>query len=41
MLLKFPSDIYDDTPSSMYKGMDANGSSGVDRLITNGFHLHL
>lgn len=40
-LLKFPNDVYDDIPSSMYKGMDANGSSGVDELITNGFHLHL
>ena len=40
-LLKFPSDIYDDTPSSMYNGMDANGSPGVDRLITDGFYLHL
>ena len=33
--------IYDDIPSNMYKGLHANGSSGVNELITNGFHLHL
>ena len=33
--------IYDDIPSNMYKGLHANESSGVNELITNGFHLHL